>query len=77
MAEAFKGVAQAAVRTPRQRALEIGTDSAGFKDAPNYDARGGHPIDKDHPVCNYADNTKPPVASGGATFNPSPFTIKK
>jgi hypothetical protein len=78
MAEAFKGIAESIKhRTPRQRALEIGTNPEGFKAAPNYDSRGGHPIDKDHPVCNYAENVKPPTASGGKSHDPSPFTIKK
>lgn len=67
-------------RTPRTQAEKIGTERSGFEvlDA-NYNAQGGHPTGKGMPTGTYkhtGEDTKP-KESGGANFDPSPFTTKK
>lgn len=63
------------LRSPRSRALEIGTTPAGFVEGPEYDARGGHPVTAETPRQDY-DEQMPAVSGGGAPINqPSPFKL--
>ena len=62
-------------RTPRLRALEIGTDRAGFDEGVDYDPVAGVPTDVS------GGRASTPAASPGATPsstpipNPSPFKV--
>lgn len=60
-------------RSPRKRALEIGTDSSKFHEDLPYDHAGGAPVE--HSGGTYADPTdggEKPKAGGGN--DPSPFS---
>ncbi len=62
-----------ATRSPRNRALEIGTDKSKFPDDVPYDHAGGAPTE--HSGGTYADPTdggEKPKAGNGP--NPSPFS---
>lgn len=50
------------LRNPRKRALEIGTNPAGFGDEIPYDPQGGHPITPEQSKGQYEE---PPPAVGG------------
>jgi hypothetical protein len=62
-------------RTPRQRAIEMGTDSAGFKEEVPYDVTHGHPVTKQTPSQEYkepslkAPQGGQPVSDKGAPFS--------
>ena len=53
------------LRSPRSRAVDIGTDPAGFAGAPDYDAQGGHPILPESPERRYEEQP-PSITESGA-----------
>jgi len=61
---AFKGPS-VPHRTPRTRALEIGTDASGFVESPDYNAQGGHPTGEGMPRGEYKEPA-PGVTNAGA-----------
>jgi hypothetical protein len=63
-------------RTPRTQAEDIGADSEGFTEAPNYNVQGGHPVGNGLKADTYTEKVTAEPSTGGKTFDPSPFTIK-
>lgn len=63
-----------ALRSPRKRALEIGTASSGFPTAPDYDAQAGAPTS----MAGGTYRELPPhISPTGGSINPSkPFGLK-
>lgn len=53
------------LRSSRKRALEIGTEPAGFEDGAKYDAQGGHPVSPDYPERTYEEQA-PQTTEGGS-----------
>lgn len=64
-------------RTPRSQAERIGTDPSGFEGMPGYFPQGGHPIMPNLPAQPYNYVDADPTPSGGASYDPMPFTVKK
>ena len=65
------------LRSPRSRALDIGTNPSGFSEELPYDLAGGYPISSDaHPLGTHQEQA-PAVSDGGsAPINqPSPFKL--
>lgn len=64
------------LRSPRSRALDIGTNPAGFTEELPYDVEGGHPVSSETPQGTYQGQA-PAVSEGGsAPINqPSPFKL--
>ncbi len=54
------------LRSPRKRALEIGTDPAGFTGDVPYDTQGGHPVTSELSEAVYEEQA-PAVSAGGTT----------
>lgn len=50
------------LRSPRKRALEIGTTAVGFPPEIHYDPHGGHPVTPDMPAKRHEG--KPPAVGG-------------
>lgn len=65
------------LRSPRKRALEIGTTPAGFQGGLEYDAQAGVPVLPGMPLGTY--QSLPPQISGvgGPVNTPVPFTNLK
>lgn len=53
------------LRSSRKRALEIGTDPAGFTGDVPYDTQSGHPVTAETPEAVYEEQP-PAVSSGGS-----------
>jgi hypothetical protein len=61
-------------RTSRTRALEIGTDPAGFDEKMDYDPQAGHPILPGLPGGHYVEQPPQISPSGPAPINqPNPI----
>ena len=60
------------LRSSRKRALEIGTNPAGFGDPVDYDVRGGHPVTADQPRREYKEQT-PAVGGTGEPIQSTPI----
>lgn len=72
---AFKGASSKVHRTPRQRALDIGTAAAGFKGGLSYDPQGGHPIGPGMPAQEYEGNVMPAPPKQGPVRQDTPFKL--
>lgn len=70
MAQPHPGVAT--IRTPRTRALEIGTKREGFEGAISYCAQCGHPLQNGLPHGHYASQSQSPTPSY-VDFQQKPF----
>ena len=60
------------LRSPRKRALEIGTNPAGFGDAVDYDVQGGHPVSVENPKRVYQEQV-PAVGGTGEPIQSNPI----
>lgn len=64
------------LRSPRSRAIDIGTNPAGFSEAPNYDAQGGHPVEPGMPSGTYVEQPPAVTESGpGPIEADTPFRL--
>ena len=64
------------LRSPRSRALEIGTNAAGFAPAAPYSPQGGHPITPETPERVYQEQPATTVEGGAAPVNqPDPIKL--
>ena len=65
------------LRSPRNRALEIGTERAGFGDQMPYDTQAGVPMVPGMPT-GIARDIGPQLSYVGGAINPAaPFALKK
>ncbi|MEE9592239.1 MAG: hypothetical protein V3W28_01510 [Thermoplasmata archaeon] len=60
------------LRSPRKRALEIGTEPAGFAGI-DYDSQGGHPVTPETPRREYAEQDPAVTDTGPAPIQGDPI----
>jgi hypothetical protein len=65
----------ASIRSPRTRAVEIGTDPRGFE-ATDYCPQCGHPIKAGLPHSHYVEQ-EPSLGPGAAPIQSVPMTVKE
>jgi hypothetical protein len=65
------------LRTPRTRAVEIGTASAGFEGQLTYNSQRGVPDSAPYPIGEYKNNAEAALPKAGSSpVIPTPFTLK-
>lgn len=62
------------LRSPRNRAIDIGTDPGGFPGDLPYDVKGGHPVTPDTPERVYQEQP-PAVSVGGTPIQGNPIKL--
>lgn len=67
-----------ALRSSRKRALEIGTERAGFQGGVGYDAQAGVPLISGVTTAGHYVELPPQISTAGGAINPAtPFTNLK
>lgn len=65
------------LRSPRNRALEIGTNPGGFPPDLPYDPQGGHPVSPEAPERDYQEQAPSTTEGGAKPIDPqTPFALR-